>query len=267
MPGGDARAGGAGQGRDGPAGLRRGGPGGPAADPGGGGGLRGGDRARRDRLPQRLGGQHLPPRGGGVRALRDDLLRPARHRAGAPADRGERPADRAGQRTCRGAAGARPGPLRHPAGGADPRRPRRARHLGAPGGRLRVRGGALPGPAGPRAGGGRGRQAVGAGRHLLQHRPGHRGHRARRARAAPGRRGHPGRVPRRHRRMGERARAARHRLRRDRARGAARPADRGARAGRAVLGRAEGLVRDAAQEKPDPVRADLRPGAGGPVPM
>ena len=40
------------------------------------------------------------------------------------------------------------------------------------------------------------------------------------------------------------------------------PADRGARAGRAVLGRAEGLVRDAAQEEPDPVRADLRPGAG-----
>ena len=47
-------------------------------------------------------------------------------------------------------------------------------------------------------------------------------------------------------------------VRGDRPRGAARPADRGPRAGGAVRLGPEGLERDAAQAQPDPVRADLR---------
>ena len=77
-------------------------------------------------------------------------------------------------------------------------------------------------------------------------------------------RGHPGGDAGRHRRVGQRAGAGRHRLRGGRAGGAARPADRGAGAGRAVPVGPEGLLGDAAQEEPDPVRADLRPGPGDP---
>src|SRR5271166_5729474 len=102
------------------------------------------------------------------------------------------------------------------------------------------------------------------GRQLLQHRPGHRG----RGHAGPGpaarARGHSGRDAGRHRGVGRRAGAGRHRLRGGRPGGAARPADRGAGAGRAVPGGAEGLLGDAAQEEPDPLRADRRPGPGGP---
>ena len=108
-----------------------------------------------------------------------------------------------------------------------------------------------PGPAGPRSGG-RG-HAVRAGRQLLQHRPVDRGGGDARARPAPGRRRHPGGDPRRHRRVGVRPGRAGHGLRGGRARGQARPADRGPRAGRAVPDRAEGLVGDAAQEEPDPL--------------
>ena len=64
-----------------PAGRVRAGARRAAADPRGGRRDRGGHRARRDRLPHRLGGQHRAARGRGVRALRHDLLRPARHRA------------------------------------------------------------------------------------------------------------------------------------------------------------------------------------------
>ena len=118
-----------------------------------------------------------PARGRRLRALRDDLLRPAGHGAGAAAGRGHRPAGGGGHPAGRRAARARPGAPRHAAGGPDARHPRRAGRLGAPGRRLRVRHGPQPGPAGPGPGRGRGRQAVRPGRHLLQHRPGHRGHR------------------------------------------------------------------------------------------
>ena len=117
----------------------------------------------------------------------------------------------------------------------------------------------------------RAREAVAVGKlsgpvgQLLQHRPGHRGGGDARARAARRRRRHPGGDPRRHRRVGVRAGGARHGLRGDRARGAARAADRGARARRAVQVRPEGLVVDAAQEEPDPLRADLRARPGGAV--
>src|SRR5215470_1291947 len=64
--------------------------------------------------------------------------------------------------------------------------------------------------------------------------------------------------------MGERAGDTGHRLRGHRPGGQARAADRGGRAGRAVLRRPEGLVGDAAQAEPDPLGANLRPGQGGP---
>ena len=70
----------------------------------------------------------------------------------------------------------------------------------------------------------------------------------------PGRRGHPGGVPRRHRRVGQRARAARHRLRGDRAGGPARAADRGARAGRAVPAGQKGS--SAMPHKKNPIRSE-----------
>ena len=117
--------------------------------------------------------------------------------------------------------------------------------------------------AGP--GRGRGRHAVRSGRHLLQHRPVDRGRGDAGARAPRRRRRHPGGDARRHRRVGVRAGHPGHGLRGDRARGQARPADRGARARRAVPDRAEGLFGDAAQEEPDPVRADRRAGPRGAV--
>ena len=87
----------------------------------------------------------IPAFGRRVRALRHDLLRPARHRAGGPAHRGDRPADRQGRPAGRGAQRPRAGPPGHAARRADARHPRRARHLGAPGGRLRVRAWRAPG--------------------------------------------------------------------------------------------------------------------------
>src|SRR6185437_609471 len=186
--------------------------------------------------------------------LRDDLLRPAGHRAGPAADRGHRPADGPGHRADRGAGRARPGPQGHAAGGPHARHPRGAGRVGAPGGGLRVRAAPRHPAAGPGPGRGRGGQAVRAGRQLLQHRPGHRaGGHGRPGPAARGR-GHPGRAPRRHRRVGERARDPGHGLRGGRARGAARAADRGRRAGRGVRRGAEGS--SAMPHKRNPVRSE-----------
>ena len=166
---------------------------GPTTHPRGGSRGGGGHRPRRDRLPDRLGGQHRAALGGRLGALRHDLLRPARHGARGPAGRGQRPADRQGDRAGRGAAGPRAGAPGHAAARPDARRPRRTRRVGAPGRRLRLRHGPQPGPPGPGPGGGRGRHPVRAGGQLLQHRPGHRGRGHARARAAARGRGHPGR--------------------------------------------------------------------------
>ena len=94
----DAGPGGARQSRDRAGRSGRPGPGRPAAHPGGGRRGGGGHRPRRDRVPDRLGGQHRAARGRRLRALRDDLLRPAGHGAGAAAGRGHRPAGGGGDR-------------------------------------------------------------------------------------------------------------------------------------------------------------------------
>ena len=234
----------------------------PATHPRSGSRGGGGHRPRRDRLPDRLGRQHHAPLGRRLGALRHDLLRPARHRARGPARRGHRPAGGQGHPAGRGAARSRAGAPGHAAGRPDARHPRRTRHLGAPGGRLRLRHGALPGPDRPGQGRGGGRHAVRPGRQLLQHRPGHRGRGHARPRPARRGRGDPGRDAGRDRRVGRRAGPGRHRLRGGRARGQARAAHRGAGAGRAVPFGPEGLLGHAAQEEPHPFGADRRPGPG-----
>ena len=223
--------------------------------PGGGRRDRGRHRSRRDRLPDRLGGQHHAALGRRLGALRHDVLGPDRYRAGGPAGRGDRHPDRQGHPAGRGAARPRAGAPGHAAAGPDARRARRAGLVGAPGGRLRLRHGALPRPAGPGAGRGGGRHAVRPGGQLLQHRPGHRGRGAAAARAAARRRGQPGRDAGRHGRMGQRAGHHGDRLRGGRTGGPARPAHRGAGTGGAVRPGPEGVLGDAAQEEPDPRRA------------
>ena len=146
---------------------------------------RGDDAARRHRLPHRLGGQHRAAVGGRLRAPRDDVVRPAGHRAGRAADRGHRRAAGQGRPAGRGAARPRPGAPGHDQGRPHARHARRARRVGPPGRRPRLRGGPVPGPAarGPRRAVGVVAISGAVGTYSL-HRPVGRGLRRRRARAA-----------------------------------------------------------------------------------
>ncbi|CAA9237591.1 MAG: Adenylosuccinate lyase @ SAICAR lyase, partial [uncultured Corynebacteriales bacterium] len=232
----------------------------PGPDAGGGGGDRGGHPARRDRVPVRVGRQHHPPGGGGVRPLRAHLVRPAGHRAGDPAGGGlGRAAGQGGRAGC-GAAGPGPGAPRHAAGRPYARHPRRAGRLRAPAGRLRVRGRPVPGPAARRPRGRRGGEDQRRGGDVLVGGPGAGGLGRRGPRPDPGRRRDPGGAAGRDRRVGVGAGDPGHRVRGGRAGGPARAAHRGAGDLGAVPEGAEGLQRDAAQEEPDHVGADR--GAG-----
>ena len=90
----------------------------PAADAGGGRRDRGGHPARRHRVPVGLGRPDRAARGRGLRALRHDEQRPARHGARAAARRGHRPAAGQVRRARRRAARPRPGAPRQRAGSA-----------------------------------------------------------------------------------------------------------------------------------------------------
>src|SRR4051794_39645333 len=266
VPGGDPRPGGARRRRPGARRGRRAGAQRGAADPRARGGDRGDDAARRHRLPHRVGGQHDAALGRRVRAPRDDVVRPARHRARGAADRGDRSPAGQGRPAGRRPAGPRARAPVHDQGGAHPRGARGARRVGPPGRRHRLRDGPLAGPAARRAGAGRGGRHLRRGRHVLADRPVGGGRRRRRAGPAAGRRIHPGGAARLDQRVGRGAGGHRHGLRDGRPRGAARAADRGAGAVRGVRLGPEGLQRDAAQEEPDPLRAHRRPGprrAGG----
>src|SRR3954447_3209711 len=263
VPGRDPRPRGARRGRPGARGRRGAGAQRPSADAGEGRGDRGDDAARRHRLPDRVGGQHLASLGGRLRAPRDDVVGPARHRAGGAAHRRHRrPAGQGGPAGGR-AARSRPGAPRHDQGGPHARGARRARRLGAPGRRPGLRDGAVAGPAAGGTFARRRRRHLRRRRHVLADRPVGGGLRRRCAGAAAGRRVDPGGDPRLDQRVGLGAGDHRHGVRGHRAGGAARPADRGARAVGSVRVGPEGLERDAAQEEPDPFRAHRRPGAGG----
>ena len=134
---------------------------------------RGGDRARRDRLPD--ASRRARGRGGALRAPGDDLLGRARHlpaRAARP--RRGHPA-RGPRRAAGGAQAARLRAQGHGDDGPQPRHPRRAHHLRAEAGPglRRVRAGAEA--AGGGAGGGRDLRDLRRGRDLRQRRPGGRG--------------------------------------------------------------------------------------------
>ncbi len=148
--------------------------------------------------------------------------------------------------------------------GPHPRRPRRADDLRGQARGLRVRGAPQHAPARARGRGRVGGRAVRRGRHLRRQRPRDRG-----GGAAPARARARGRVD-----AGRAARPPRRAARGDRARGGGPralchrdppPAADGGPRGRGALprGRAEGLVRDAAQAQPDRDRAHLghRPAA------
>ncbi len=200
----------------------------------------------------RLGGQHRAARGRRLRALRHDVVGPARHRAGAAARRRDRHPAGQGRRAGRRAARPRARAPRHAAGRAHPRHPRRARRLGPPGRRLRVRDGPLPRPA---ARGARGRRR--AARSPARSAPTPTSTRRSSARSPPRSACRPADVATQvviRDGITEWVSAlADHGdgVRGDRPRGAARPAHRGARAVGAVRQGAEGLLGDAAQEEPD----------------
>ena len=136
----------------------------PPPHPRSGGSDRGGDRARRDRVPHRLGGQHRAAVGRRLRALRDDLLRPARHRARRAARRGDRPhrqgrprwsrccattGSRTGTRCARaGRTASTPSPTCGATGSPTSRSPRRAPGTGCGRAREAVAVGKLSGPVG-----------------------------------------------------------------------------------------------------------------------
>ena len=131
----------------------------------GGRGARADHRPRRRRLRRRR--RRVDRRGGPLDPLRAHLLGRARHRAGAAALARRARSCSQGARAYRDALVARAlRAPRHPLRRAHPRRPRRADHLRAAAGRLRLRGRPQPRAAQRRLRAARGRQALGRGRHL-----------------------------------------------------------------------------------------------------
>ena len=253
-------AAGHGAGRRRRAGARR-----AAADAGAGRRDRGGDPARRHRLPDRLGRQHRARATAAAYVhfgmTSSDLLDTALARA---AGRGHRhaagqgrPAGRRAARPRAGAPGHAPGRAARTASTPSPTSggtgsPTSPSPLARSRDRLRAR---------PR--GGRRREDLRRGRHVLA--TSTRRSRSpwpRRSGCAPADAATQVVMRDGDQRVGVRAGDHRHRLRGDRAGGPARPAHRGARAVGAVRHGPEGLVRDAAQEEPDPLRADRRAGPG-----
>ena len=113
--------------------------------------------------------------GGALAALRPDLFRRGRHRAGDPDAAGVRP-DRQGHRRADGSgAVARRGTSPHADDRPHPRRARRADDARRQAGTVVRRAAARPRPRAARPRQRRGRQDVRCGRHLRAPRPGHRG--------------------------------------------------------------------------------------------
>ena len=156
----------------------------------------------------------------------------------------------------------RPGPLefmRHAHGGPHARHARRAHDLRGQAGAVVPAGRPRPGPPACRARRGRGGEAVGRGRHLLEHRPPGGGVRVRRARAHARSRD-PGDRARPPRRVAVGVRVGGRDGRDDRDRDPPPGPHRGGRGRRGVRRGPEGQLGHAPQAQPDPLRAPERAG-------